>query len=462
MTLQSELLSHIAQMKYKDLPVPVIEATKKSVLDTLAVLIAGSTDEYASTLVELAKGWGGREECTIAVYGGKVPAPTAALVNCTMARARDLDDAHYGGGGHLGATIVPSAFAIAEYSKLFKGRAINGKDLILANAIAADLLCRIPKAYAPGTFRETGWCSETLGPLVVAALGGKLLGFDEDQIRDALGLAYARLCGNAQVYSEGAHTGMLQNGFAGEGGVLATVLADHGLKGPEEVLEGRFGLFPLYLRGEHSPELFLTEMGRQFEGANVSIKLYPVYGGGQAAVYACIELAKKHDIKPDDVHEVTISSNTHMKDNFGTEKRRFPQTIPEALFSLYYGPAVGLLQRKVWLDDVSEQAIVRPEVLEMCRKITVVADPEKDAAALIPPTDVEIKTKDGKRYTMHVGVMPGNPGSPLSWADVVQKLKDCVPWSAKPLPSERIEEMSQMVERLEKLDDVTVILDYLT
>jgi len=462
MSLQSELLSHIAQMKYKDLPVPVIEATKKSVLDTLAVLIAGSTDEYASTLVELAKGWGGRAECTIAVYGGKVPAPTAALVNCTMARARDLDDAHYGGGGHLGATIVPSAFAIAEYSKLFKGRAINGKDLILANAIAADLLCRIPKAYAPGTFRETGWCSETLGPLVVAALGGKLLGFDEDQIRDALGLAYARLCGNAQVYSEGAHTGMLQNGFAGEGGVLATVLADHGLKGPEEVLEGRFGLFPLYLSGEHSPELFLTEMGRQFEGANVSIKLYPVYGGGQAAVYACIELAKKHDIKPDDVHEVTISSNTHMKDNFGTEKRRFPQTIPEALFSLYYGPAVGLLQRKVWLDDVSEQAIVRPEVLEMCRKITVVADPEKDAAALIPPTDVEIKTKDGKRYTMHVGVMPGNPGSPLSWADVVQKLKDCVPWSAKPLPSERIEEMSQMVERLEKLDDVTVILDYLT
>lgn len=464
MSLQSELISYIAHVKYKDLPAPVIETTKKSVLDTLAVLIAGSTDEYIPELVELAKGWGGREECTVAVYGGRVPAPTAALVNCTMARARDLDEAHYGGGGHVGATIVPSAFVLAEYSKMFKGRAINGKDFILAHAIGADLVCRIPKArYPPGPFRESGWTSETWGPFAVAALGGKLLGFNEAKIQDALGLAYARLCGNAQVYSEGAYTARLQQGFAGEGGVLATVLADHGLKGPAEILEGRFGLFPLYLRGEYSPELFLSELGRRFEGANVSLKLYPVYGGGQSAVYACIELAKKHDIKADDVRKVTISVSTHMKDSFGTEKKRRPKTIPEAQFSLYYGPAVGLLKRRVWLDDFTEEAIRRPEVLEMCQRIEVVVDPEKDAlGVLVPPADVEIETKDGKRYKMRVGVIPGQPENPFSWAEVVQKLKDCVPWSAKPLSSQNIDKISQMVEHLEKLDDVTVILDYLT
>lgn len=463
MSLQSELISYITQLKYKDLPVSVIEATKKSVLDTLAVLIAGSTDEYILKLVEIAKGWGGKEECTIAVYGGKVPAPTAALVNGSMARARDLDDVHYGGGGHVGANIVPSAFVIAEYSKKCKDRAIHGKELILAGAIAADLLCRIPKAYAPGDFRETGWCSETLGPLAVAALGGKLLGFDEGQIRDALGLAYARLCGNAQVYREGAYTGMLQNGFAGEGGVLATVLADRGFKGPGEILEGRFGLFPLYLRGEHSPELFLEQIGKRFEGAYVTMKLYPVYAGGQGPTYACIELANKHNIKAENIREVIISSNTHMKDTFGTEKKRIPNTIPEALFSLYYGPAVSLVKGKVWLDDFTEEAIRRPDVLEMCRKIRVVADPEKDALnVLVPPTDIEIETKDGQRYRMHVGVMPGYPENPLSWADLVQKLKDCVPWSAKPLSEQKVDKISQMVEHLEEVDDVTAVLDYLT
>ena len=60
MSLQSELLSHIVKLKYEDLPAPVIEATKKSVLDTLAVLIAGSTDEFVPEVVELVKGWAGK------------------------------------------------------------------------------------------------------------------------------------------------------------------------------------------------------------------------------------------------------------------------------------------------------------------------------------------------------------------------------------------------------------------
>jgi len=463
MSLQTELISYIASVKYQDLPEPVIEATKKSVLDTLAVLIAGSTDEYVPELVELAKEWGGREECTIAVYGGKVPTPMAAFINCTMARARDLDEAHFGGGGHVGATIVPSAFAIAEYSKMFKGRAINGKDFLLAHAVGADLLCRIPKArYAPGPFRETGWVSETWGPLAVAALGGKLLGFDEAMIRNSLGIAYARLCGNAQVYSESSYTGRLQQGFAGEGGVLATVLADHGLKGVDEILEGRFGLYPLYFKGEYLPERLLADLGKRFEGANVSLKLYPVYGGGQSAVHACIELAKKHNIKADNVRKITIFVSTHMKDSFGSEQKRIPKSIPEAQFSLYYGPAVGLLNRRLWLDAFTEEAIARPEVLEMCQRIDVIVDPKKDElGVLVPPASVKIETEDGKHYEMQVEFVPGHPMNPFSWADVNKKLKECVSWSAKPLSSQNIEKISHQVENLEELDDVTVILDCL-
>jgi len=58
--------------------------------------------------------------------------------------------------------------------------------------------------------------------------------------------------------------------------------------------------------------------------------------------------------------------------------------------------------------------------------------------------------------------MPGHPENPLSWADIVQKLKECVPWSGKALSNQNIGKISQMVEYLEKVDDVTVILNYLT
>jgi len=225
MSLQSELISYIARVKYEDLPPHVIEATKKSILDTLAVLIAGSTDEYIPELVRLAKGWAGREECTIPLHQLKVPAPTAAFVNCTMARARDLDDVHQKGGGHLGANIVPPAFVISEYSKLLKGKAIHGKDFISAVAIGADLICRIAMASdPPGIFK--GWNSETWGSMAAATVAAKLLGFDQDKIHAALGISYTRLSGNSQVYEEGPYAARLQNGFAGQGGVLSAVLAD--------------------------------------------------------------------------------------------------------------------------------------------------------------------------------------------------------------------------------------------
>jgi 2-methylcitrate dehydratase PrpD len=461
MTLQSELLSHIVTLKYEDLPAPVIEATKKSVLDTLACLIAGSTDEFVPEIVELVKGWRGKAECTLAVHGGKVPAPQAALVNCTMARARDFDEVHNAGGGHVGATIVPATLVLSEYSKLYKNKVISGKDYILAHAMGADILCRIPKGrYAPGPFRESGWTSETWGPFAVAALGGKLLGFDETQIRNALGIAYTRLSGNAQVYSESAYTGRLQQGFAGEGGVISVVLADHGLMGAAEVMEGNFGIYPLYFRGQYLPERFLDELGKRFEGVNIGLKSYPVFGGCQTAAHACIELAKQHDLKPEQVRRINVLVSTTMKDSFGAEKKRAPKSVPEAQFSLYYGPAVGMLTRHLRIDDFTEEALKRPEVLEMCKRIEVIIDPPKDAlGVLIPPATVEIEMDDGRHYGLMTEFVPGHPKNPFSWSDITEKLRECARWSAKPLSEQRLEEISDQVMKLEELDDATTLLE---
>jgi 2-methylcitrate dehydratase PrpD len=99
----------------------------------------------------------------------------------------------------------------------------------------------------------------------------------------------------------------------------------------------------------------------------------------------------------------------------------------------------------------------------MSRRINVVADPEKDAlGVLIPPTDVEIETRDGHIYRMSVPIMPGHPKKPLSWSDLSRKLKDCAPWSAKPLSGRNIDAISGMVEHLETVDDVTAVLEPLT
>ena len=48
----------------------------------------------------------------------------------------------------------------------------------------------------------------------------------------------------------------------------------------------------------------------------------------------------------------------------------------------------------------------------------------------------------------------------MSWDEVVRKLKDCAGFSARPLPAQNIDRISQMVSDLDKLADVTAILEH--
>ena len=78
-TLIEALVQNITDTNYNTLPINVVEATKKQILDTLGTTIAGSTLPKIKELVGLVKEWDGKEESTVVAYGGKVPCPNAAL-----------------------------------------------------------------------------------------------------------------------------------------------------------------------------------------------------------------------------------------------------------------------------------------------------------------------------------------------------------------------------------------------
>lgn len=463
MALINDLASHILRLRFSDLPESVIEVTKRSVLDTVAVTIAGSSADQIEPLVKLAKEWGGREECTIPIYGGKVPAPTAALVNATMTRARDLGDIHELRGGHISEAIIPSAFIISEYSRMFKGKVINGEDFILAVALGSDLLCRI--RFAAGKAAIDGaWLADTIAPIAVAAMGGKMLRFDETKLLYAMGIAYAQCSCNSQAYVEACHTVSLQEGFAAKAGVLGMVLADRGFSGAKDILEGEYSLYRSYMRGEFIPDEITNDLGKRFEGANVSIKPYPCCKFTHAAIYGTLQLAREHDLKPNNIERVTISTDSRAYQFCGYGDRKvLPQTVPDAQFSFYYTVATALVKGKVFIDDFTAESIKNREVLTMAQRVKVFVDPKKDKAQeIICPTDIEIETKEGKRYKKTLQFVKGHPANPMNMDDVVQKLVDCSRFAAKPLPSENIAKISQMVKNLSTLDDVTIILGHLT
>lgn len=461
MSQEDELVNYLLQLKYEDLPQSVIDKAKSGFLDTLAATIAGSSAEGCEDLVKLAEGWGGREEATIFVYGSKVPAPIAALVNCTMARARELDDVNESGGGHANATIIPSAFTISEYSRLFKDRIITGKDFILASVLGSDLNCRLRMAGGKGTI-ASGWIAETFAPIAVAAMGSKMLGFSKTKTLNAIGIAYSQCSGNSQPILEGVLTVRLQQGLGAKAGILSIVLADQGFTGPRDILEGKYGLYSLYSRGEYMPEVLMAELGKRFEGNNSSMKPYPCCRMIHAAIDGLLELAKNQRFKADDIERVIISTNQYGYNLAGGQEKILPQSVVDAQFSFYYVAATAIVKGKVFIEDFTQEAIRNPQMLAMAQKVKVIVDTEKDKLyKFIPPVDIEIDTKDGKHYKKTIEFAKGHPQRPMSMTECAQKLENCARFSAKPLPEGNIDKIYQLVEHLDELDDVAVILENL-
>ena len=452
MDLIRVVVSKILKTKYEDLSKQTVDMIKKLVIDTLGTTIAGSSAEGSKELVDLIKGWGGREESTILVYGGKVPSPNAVLVNCTMARALDLDDVHESGGGHLAATFVPTAFVLAEYFQ----KPINGKELILAIAVGSDLSCRLRCALT--TYK--GWLAETFAPFGVVAMGGKIIGFDEERMINGMGLAYSQCSTNLQANVDGALSVRLQQGMGAKAGVLATILAERGFTGAKNVLQGVYGFYPLYARNEYDPKVITDQLGERFEILNTSLKPYPSCKYTHNAIYAILEILRKHNVEPETIHRISVFTNSKAYNVAGCGENKYrPQNIVEAQFSIPYTVAVAAVNRKVFIDDFKKESIGKNEVLEIANKVRVEIDPEIDKMpGLTATTRVELETESGEKYSEHVEFVKGHPNNPMTMDECVEKFMECARFSARPMDRDKINEAIRLICRLEEIDDVRKIV----
>ena len=461
MNVTDEILNYTQKISYEDLPQDVIKTTKYRILDTLGTMVAGSSTHGIQKLLKIIRNWGGRPESTLAVHGDRLPAPLAALANCTMARAREMDDVHEKAGTHASAQIIPSAFCIAEYAKAVHGNEIDGKQVIAAIAMGTDIVIRLRKAGREDG-PEIGWLGETFTPLAVALMGAKMLSFSRSMTLNALGIGYAQCSCNAQANVDGAFTVSLQQGLGAKAGMIALALAEEGLTGAQDPIEGKYGLYSLYLRGNFSPDVIMNGLGEKFEGMNISTKFFPCCQGNHSAITGALELSSKYEIKIDDIDHIIIRTNTFFKNILASPDKMKPRTSYDAQFSLFYTVARSLLDGGLKIDDFTEEKITEKKVIDVANKIRVESDPGKDALKeLVPPVDVDIVMKNNRKYSTKIAFVKGHPKNPGSHTDYINKFDECMKFSAKTLDDEAVKQVKQRIENLELLDDVTDIIQAL-
>lgn len=456
MNAQEMLVRNVVNITFKDLPKDAVEATKKQVLDTLGTTVAGSRSNKMDQLANLIKEWGGKEESTIVVYGGKVPAPNAALVNGTLSCVLDYDDIHDLDGLHGSRAIVPAGFAIAE-----RVCGVSGKDFIAAVAVGFDLAARLSRATM--LHFELGWDpSATFNFFGAAATVSKILGLDELRTTYALGIAYEQTCGPSLGVVEGALTKGLSGGLAARGGVIAAILGEKGFTSGPDFLEGKKGFFNTFHRGLYKPALLTLDLGKVFEGVTNSQKPYPCCRFLHTSIDAVLALVNEYDINSEEIVEVLLYLGQFAYSLCEPlELKQNPQNAIQAQFSLPWAVANAILYRKVGIEHFIGQAIQDASVRQMARRIVPKLMTELSTKQVAEPVILEMKLKSGKVYSKRVDSALGSPQKPLSFDEITRKFRDCCAYAKKDIPEESVSRVIQMVGQLEEVTDVAEIIGLL-
>lgn len=443
---------HAAGLSFDDLSDEAREAAKKSILDTLGVILAASGMEPAVRgVIDMVREAGGTPQATLLAFGGKAPAIMAALANGALAHCLDYDD-QTPWGQHCASSIIPAVFALAE-----RRGGVTGREFITAVAVGQDIFARLRCNVA---WKKDWNLSTVLAVFAATAAAGRVAGLSAAQIGHAIGIASMQSSGIMEmVAGRGSDLRGMYAGFSAKGAVLAVLMAEKGISGIDRMFEGKYGFFATYFGEGYERQAMLAGLGTDLLGSGTLYKRWPCVGTAHSHMKAAIDIVTENALSVDDIAEIKL----HVGDYHDLmcqplAERRTPATLADAKFSLPFLVAVATVRRGMSVADFSSAGLHDPEILAAGRKISLVSDPSLDWKLELPPGRVEIVAKDGRRWLVEGKAVPGNSDNPMSWDDICAKFRECAAVCVTPLPADKAALAKTLAQSLETLEDATVLI----
>lgn len=358
----------------------VLADSLRRVKDTIGISFAARDTEPVIAARELADAWGGSHRASLFGHPLRVPAPSAALVNGTMAHALDFDDTHVPSILHPSASVIPAALAAAEDA------GATGRRFLAAVAAGNEIAVRLGMAAHDdelnnNVFFERGFHATSIcGAIGSAAAAAAVSGLDALGIQNAIGIAGSMGAGLLEANRVGGSVKRIHCGWAAHSGVVAAQLAARGITAPASVLEGRFGFFNAYT-GMHPIEpTYLADLGQHWEIDNCFMKPYPTNVFTHTGIDAARRLAER-GIHWDDIERVELSVPTAVTRTIAEPRpsKISPQSPYHAQFSGPFTFAISFAGGGglgVYLDDFTEQTLRDERIRSLASKVHYVPDVE--------------------------------------------------------------------------------------
>jgi 2-methylcitrate dehydratase PrpD len=361
------LADYAASLGYADLPEAVVARAKEIIVDTVAAAICGADLPWSRIVTAYAGQTGpcGRSRI-LGVAGPPVQMPAAALANGALAHGFELDSlTRPGAGVHPGATVLPSALAVAQQ------QGAGGRALIAAFVAGNEIMIRIGRATGHTNEARGFHAPGTTGPFGAALAAGHLLRLDAAAMANALGIA-GSLAGGLLEFArgDGGMVKRLHLGRASEAGVLAASLAGDGFTGPRTVLEGEFGFLRVFCTRWDEAEL-TRGLGEDFLISTTVLKRYPCHATAHAAVRAVRELQAEHGLVAGEIAEITVGGTRRMVERHDI---REPADLMLAQYSIPFSVALALCREARDPESWDATALAGPEIRALCRRVRLVEE----------------------------------------------------------------------------------------
>ena len=421
------------------IPAPILHEGKRCIINYMAVALYASADPSMAILTGLFEEEGGVEIASLIGAGTRTNLQNAALANGYLAHLEDYDDTHFPTVIHPSAPTIPAAFAVAERE------GATGMDVLVATVLGIEACCRVGLSVYPNHY-DAGWhITGTCGVFGAAGAAGRLLGLDESQMTQALGIAGTQAAGVREVF--GSMSKPFHAGRSAQSGVLAGLLARRGFTSTREILEGRRG-FAAVLSTASDMTQITDALGERWELPNNGLKPYSCGVVSHPLIDAMIALRNAHGVAADDVESVSARVHPLVLELMD---RPNPRVGLEGKFSHQHSMAVGLIDGGAFPAQYTDERVLDPAVAALRDKIRATVDTSvaEDAA------EVTVTLRDGRTVTESVEHATGAPDNPMSDAQLESKFRTL---SHRVLPQSQADELLAALWALDSADDVTGVM----
>jgi 2-methylcitrate dehydratase PrpD len=469
----------VTETRFEDLPESVVAATRRLLLDEIAVAAAAYDTPMARALYRLRGDCGGVGEATLLVDGRKVPTANAAYIHAQLANLLDADETMHNRMHTVSASVM-AGLAVAELTKA------SGRELLTSIATGYEITARVGTSLSQwvpdgkGGLRAPelyGWSWMTLG---AAATAGRLLGLDSTGLARSLGQAFI----TTPVYFDverntsrlrtedkpGSWHKYQMSGAMSSAGIEAARLVSYGWQAQDDILDEGSGFWRSFGSAGADFDVLYSQIGERWRITETSLKPYPFCRFGHGALDLMTDLVTKHDLRAADIARIDLripphslskklASTVHPKESLG-----LMISLPSALALI----AMGVPPGPKWFS----RDFTDPELREMAERVHyeindswgpyLAEQLEQEGYFGRIPTELVLRTTAGQEHRGYTEYALGDPWSPeFSFTDkqVADKTRGFLDGI---LPTAKIEQLIEAVLTIEQADDVSAIAAAMT